>query len=107
MTVEFRARITEECDRQAQALATHHGLKSRAQLIELLIRLEYRRIAYLNTSEGVYSHAASVLSRAKKLAHPLNPNEIERVVFYRGKPISAYTSLSAEPYLIKNEEWQV
>ena len=105
--VDFRGQISAECDRQASALIDHHGFRKRSELIEFLIRLEYRRVAELRNSEGIYHRTADVLSRELKLTRPIAPNEIERVVFQRGKPIAANTGFSGEPYLIREKEWYI
>jgi len=97
---DFRGNVTEECNRQALTLIEHHGLKSRAQLIELLVRIEYRRLE----TQNIYSKAAQKLSHSLKLSRQLMPSEIEKVSFGRGT-INIYTAFSGEPYLIRESEW--
>jgi hypothetical protein len=100
LRVDFRGKITKECNRQAAALIEHHGLKSRADLIELLVRIEYRRLE----TQNIYSKAAAKLSHSLKLSRQLAPAEIEKVSFNRGT-INVYTAFSGEPYLIRESDW--
>ena len=100
---DIRAKLSDEAGRQLRALMDRHGFSRPSELIDFVVRIEYRRCGYLG-DDGVYEAAADNLRRTLKIDR-LSAAEIESVTFRRDRPVSVRTGHSGEPYLIK--DWRI
>ena len=101
---DIRAKLSEERGEQLLAIRESLGYSKTVEVLDYLILQAYLHLCYSNTARDIKRKAAICLTRFKKLAMPLNENDIEKVSFVNGT-VQVWTSFSGEAYLIPEREW--
>lgn len=105
---DFRATIGEKHSQMFESLVIAYGYEgksARANTLAHLISEAYAKNGYSNRWGDLRAKAARTLSILRNWPSPLRPNEIKAMSFRDGS-ISISTTLSGEPYQIRESDWE-
>lgn len=102
---ELRATLTQQALDRIDSLCEFLGKTRRAEALEFAINSLWLKLAQPSAWPDKQKKAAAIITQQRNLiGFPMRSHEIIKIE-ENAKSVTVYTCLSAEPYIIRREDW--